>query len=81
MENSIEDSKINELIMNDSVEMLKERNIKNKAIEPLLELMERNPLVSFDNPGAIVHYLENIDTEIRDCVKDILKCQEDNKEI
>lgn len=62
MEKSIEDSEIDELIMNDSIEMIKERNIKNKAIEPLFELMERNPLVSFGNPGAIVHYLETIDS-------------------
>jgi len=61
MEDSIVDNEIDELVMGESIEIIKSRNIGTKTIKPLLELLERNPLVNFGRPGAIVHYLEKID--------------------
>ena len=61
MEKSIHDMKIDEQIMEESIEIIKERDLGNKAIISLFELMQRNPLSNFGTPGAMVHYLESLD--------------------
>lgn len=73
MEASIAANEINELVMEESIEIIKSRNIGTKVIIPLLELLERNPLVNFGRPGAIVHYLEKIDGYEEQLVKSIEK--------
>ena len=73
MEDSIVNNEIDELIMNESVEIIKSRNMGSKVITPLFELLERNPLVSFGGPGAIVHYLEKLDGYKEQLVKSIKK--------
>ena len=73
MEDSIVNNEIDELIMNESVEIIKSRNMGLKVITPLFELLERNPLVSFGGPGAIVHYLEKLDGYKEQLVKSIKK--------
>ena len=73
MEDSIVNNEIDELIMNESVGIIKSRNMGSKVITPLLELLERNPLVNFGSPGAIVHYLEKLGGYKEQLVKSIKK--------
>ena len=73
MEDSISNNEIDELIMNESIKIIKSRNMGSKVITPLLELLERNPLVNFGSPGAIVHYLEKLDGYKEQLVKSIKK--------
>lgn len=73
MEDSIVNNEIDELIMNESVGIIKSRNMGSEVIIPLLELLERNPLVNFGSPGAIVHYLEKLDGYNEQLVKSIKK--------
>lgn len=73
IENSITDNEVDEWVMEESILILKSRNIGIEAVEPLLELIERNPLVSFGRPGAIVHFLESIDGYKEKLVKSIGK--------
>lgn len=47
-----------ELVMEDNVMKLEIQNIGIEAVKPLLQLMERHPLVDFGVPGAIVHFVE-----------------------
>lgn len=61
MEKSIVDGEIDISIMDECIKIIKERNVGSKAIEPFIKLMERNELVSFGQPGSIVHYLESLD--------------------
>lgn len=61
MEKSIIENEIDISVMDECIKIVKERNVGSKAIEPLIKLMERNELVSFGQPGSIVHYLESLD--------------------
>ena len=47
-----------ELVMEDNIMKLEIQNIGIEAVKPLLQLMERHPLVDFGVPGAIVHFVE-----------------------
>ncbi len=47
-----------ELVMEDNIMKLEIQNVGIEAVEPLLRLMERHPLVDFGMPGAIVHFVE-----------------------
>ena len=47
-----------ELVMEDNIMKLEIQNVGIEAVEPLLQLMERHPLVDFGVPGAIVHFVE-----------------------
>lgn len=44
--------------MEESVESIKNAGYGIEAVESLLKLMERHPLVEFGMPGAIVHFVE-----------------------
>ena len=73
MEDSISNNEIDELVMSESIEIIKSRNLGTESIALLLNLLERNPLVSFGRPGAIVHYLEKLDGYKEQLVKSIEK--------
>lgn len=47
-----------EVAMHEAVDELEENNIGIEAVTPILELMERHPLVEFGSPGALVHFVE-----------------------
>jgi hypothetical protein len=58
IENSINEYEVNELIMEESIQYIKNSGYGIEAVEPLLMLMERHPLVEFGMPGEIVHFVE-----------------------
>jgi hypothetical protein len=55
-------------LMYDAVDALEKDNVGSKAVVPILELMERYPLVDFGNPGALVHFVEQFDSVEYDTV-------------
>ena len=57
IENSISSDDF-ELVMENNIIKLEIQNVGIEAVEPLLQLMERHPLVDFGVPGAIVHFVE-----------------------
>lgn len=57
IENSIGTDNL-EFVMEESIIKLEIQNVGIEAVEPLLKLMERHPLVDFGVPGAIVHFVE-----------------------
>ena len=47
-----------EIVMIDCIEDIKRNHNQLASVKPLLQLMERNPLIHFGDPGAIVHFVE-----------------------
>ena len=47
-----------EMVMMDCMEDIKRNHNQLASVKPLLQLMERNPLIHFGDPGAIVHFVE-----------------------
>ena len=47
-----------EIIMTECMEDIESNHNRLASVKPLLQLMERNPLIRFGSPGAIVHFLE-----------------------
>lgn len=47
-----------ECVMEENIMKLEMQDVGIEAVEPLLQLMERYPLVDFGVPGAIVHFVE-----------------------
>lgn len=47
-----------ENIMYEIRDSLTSNGVGIEAVEPILELMERYPLVSFGSPGALTHFME-----------------------
>lgn len=47
-----------EIIIIDCMEDIKNNYNHLDSVKPLLQLMERNPLVCFGSPGQIVHFVE-----------------------
>lgn len=46
------------LIQYDIVDILEQHKIGFEAIQPIIELMERYPLVEFGTPGPLTHFIE-----------------------
>jgi hypothetical protein len=53
------------LLQYDIVDQMKAENVGKESVMPILELMEKFPLVEFGTPGAFTHFIESI------AVKDI----------
>ena len=51
------------LVIYDSISAIRDAGYKLEAVEPLLQLIERHPTTYFGDPGEIVHYIEQPDTE------------------
>ncbi len=47
-----------EMVITDCMEDIKRNHNQLASVKPLLQLMERNPLIHFGDPGAIVHFVE-----------------------
>lgn len=58
IENATNEYEVNELIMEEGVECIKNYGYGVEAVEPLLMFMERHPFVDFGMPGEIVHFVE-----------------------
>lgn len=58
IENATDEYEVDEFIMEESVEVIKNAGYGIEAVEEMLLLMERHPLVEFGVPGAIVHFVE-----------------------
>ena len=46
------------MVITDCMEDIKRNHNQLASVKPLLQLMERNPLIHFGDPGAIVHFVE-----------------------
>ena len=46
------------MVITDCMEDIKRNHNQLASVKPLLQLMERNPLNHFGDPGAIVHFVE-----------------------
>lgn len=58
IENTMNEYEVDELIMEESVQCIKNYGYGVEAVVSLLMLMERHPLVDFGMPGEIVHFVE-----------------------
>ena len=47
-----------EMVITDCMEDIKRNHNQLASVKPLLQLMERNPLIHFGEPEAIVHFVE-----------------------
>lgn len=47
-----------EIVMIDCMEDIQSNYNQLASVKPLLQLMERNPLIRFGEPGAIIHFVE-----------------------
>lgn len=47
------------LLQYDIVDEMKEANLGIEAVQPILSLMEKYPLVEFGTPGALTHFIED----------------------
>ena len=46
------------LLQYDIADKMKEDKIGIESIQPIIELMEKNPLVEFGTPGPLTHFVE-----------------------
>lgn len=58
IENTMNEYDVNELIMEESVQCIKNYGYGVEAVKALLMLIERHPLADFGIPGEIVHFVE-----------------------
>lgn len=47
----------------DIVDKMKAEKIEKESVEPILQLMEKYPLVEFGTPGALTHFIESFAKE------------------
>jgi len=67
------------LLQYDIVDKMKADNIGMESVPPILELMEKYPLVDFGTPGALTHFIENFSEKNSDwydnlVVQSVKKC-------
>lgn len=58
IEDATDEYEVDEFIMEESVQAIKNAGYGIEAVEAMLLLMERHPLVEFGVPGAMVHFAE-----------------------
>ncbi|WP_413511689.1 hypothetical protein [Myroides odoratus] len=46
------------LIQYDIVDIMEQNQMGMEAVQPIIELMEKYPLVEFGSPGALTHFME-----------------------
>ena len=61
------------------VDKMKADNVGNEYVLPILELMEKHPLVAFGTPGALTHFIESFSVKNSDwynnlVVQSVKKC-------
>lgn len=61
------------LLQYDIVDKMKTENIGIESIQPILELMEKYPLVEFGTPGALTHFIESFYKENRTLYENLLE--------
>ena len=54
------------LLQYDIVDKMKAENIGMESVLPILELMEKYPLVEFGTPGALTHFIESFSEKNND---------------
>ncbi len=66
-------NEVDTIVMEESIDAIKNAGYKQEAIEPLLQLIERHPIAYFGDPGAIVHFIEHFTPEHEEYLTDSLK--------
>ena len=67
------------LLQYDIVDKMKAENVGKESVQPILELMEKYPLVEFGTPGALTHFIESFSEKNSDwydnlVVQSVKKC-------
>lgn len=60
------------LLQYEIVDEMKSNNVGNESIQPILELMEKYPLVEFGTPGPLTHFIEGFYDEHKDLFEKLL---------
>ncbi|MCP1994308.1 hypothetical protein [Flavobacterium sp. HSC-61S13] len=60
------------LIQYDIVDVMEQNQIGVESVQPILELMEKHPLVEFGSPGPLTHFIEKFYQENSRFYEDLL---------